>query len=350
MKILIGTGASEPERCTSKCMIKALKKNGHEVCVAGPVYGRNDTGQCSPDAVDIDLPDKPYPERYTYKEILDKCLWKPDAILQIEPHFYFTGEKPKEIKSFYWVLDPHRGGYAHRDMAVEGCFDTVFITQPFFSPAYNNYGLKTLFLPQALDQDRIHHDINIEPECDIAFIGETGIHESLLIFDKYDNSGFAYCDTLPDQIILRSEYREYAERAQLIGFLKDKFDVRIYAPQTGSDYCRVIQKGEIGFHRSLFKDIALRIFEIMACRRMLVADNVPYLETVLKNKDEISLLYNQYGFDPFLPNFKLDYEEAEQAVEKALNDVSRFKIQENGYQFVLNNHTYEKRAEQLIQY
>ena len=136
MKILIATAASEQEQCAAQCAIRAFKSLGHEVCVAGAVYGRNDVSIPSAEAGDIDLPDKPYPETYTYKEVLDKCPWTPDFILQIEPHFYFTGEKPKDMKSYYWVLDPHRGGIGHRDMALEGSFNAIFITQPFFVTSY----------------------------------------------------------------------------------------------------------------------------------------------------------------------------------------------------------------------
>ena len=346
MKILIGTGASEPERCTAKCLIQAFKDNGHEVCVAGPVYGRNDFGIPAADAVDIDVPDKPYPERYTYKEILDKCPWTPDFILQIEPHFYFTGDKPKDIPSFYWVLDPHRGGIGHRDMALEGSFNAIFLSQPFFVPSYAMHKLKVFWLAQAFDEKRIQYDPDIKPECDIAFVGETGIHEDLLVFDKYDSDGFFFTDKLPDQIILSSEQREYAERAQLLGYLTEDFDIRIYQKNIGG-YSKIIQKGEVGFNRSLFMDINLRLFEIIACKRLLVTDIVPHLDMLL-NPGEHFVPYGQFGFDPFNSNFRLDYEQLKEAVDFSLNNVGRDVIAQQGYNEVMMNHTYKRRAEQMV--
>ena len=118
MKILIGTYISGIDYETSHHMISAFKDLGHDVCVAGPTV-KYDISQPNPKLADIDLLDKPYPETYTYKEVLDKAPWTPDFILQIEPHFYFVGEKPKDIKSFYWVLDPHRAGIGHRDLILD---------------------------------------------------------------------------------------------------------------------------------------------------------------------------------------------------------------------------------------
>jgi glycosyltransferase involved in cell wall biosynthesis len=347
MKILIGTGASQPDRCASKCFIRAAKNLGHDVCVAGAVYGRNDTGSPSIEAADIDVPDKPYPETYDYSFILNQCPWTPDLIIQLEPHFYFVGDKP-DIPSFFWILDPHRGGIGHRDMAARGSFDAILITQPYFAKSYNDLGMKTYWVPQAYDQERIKWDPSITPECDIAFIGQTGLHDDILSFDKFDKDGYAYLDELPDQILLSSEHREYAERAQMLGYLMENFDVRIYADQLGSGYSRVIQKGEVGFQRSLFKDINLRVFEVPACGRILIADNVPNLEHIFQNGTHC-LMYEQYGYDPFLPNFKLDYEQLWENVDFALSNLKRFEICEAGYEYVTKNHTFEKRVEQVIQ-
>ena len=347
MKILIGTGASEPDQCASKCMIRAFKRLGHEVHVAGPVYGRNDISMPAKEAVDIDVPDKPYPETYTYKEILDKCPWTPDFILQIEPHFYFIGDKPKDIKSFYWVLDPHRGGTGHRDMAIQGNFTNIFISQPFFAPSYSIKNMDPLWLPQAFDDERIKYDPDVQPECDIAFIGETGLHEEMLICDKYDSDGFYYVDKLPDQILLRSKEREYAERAQLLGYLMEDYNVRIYEYNIGG-YSKIIQKGEIGFNRSLFQDISLKPFELAACKRLLVTDHVPHIDNLLKH-GEHCLLYGQFGFDPFNANFKLDYEQLKVSVDFALNNSKRDQIAQNGHDYVRTYHTYKVRAEQVIE-
>jgi hypothetical protein len=346
MKILIGTGASEPEQCAAKCAIRGFKRLGHEVCVAGPVYGRNDISIPTAEAVDIDLPDKPYPETYTYKEILDKAPWTPDFILQIEPHFYFTGEKPKDIPSYYWILDPHRGGLGHRDMALEGNFNAVLITQPFFVNSYSMKKIKAYWVAQAYDDERVQHDPLIQPECDLAFIGETGIHEDLLKFDKHDLDGFYYTDTLPDQII-PTESKEYAERAQLLGYLMEDFNVRIYERNVGG-YSKILQKGEVGFNRSLFLDINLRVFEIMACKRLLITDIVPHLDRLLQPLEHY-LPYGQFGFDPFNPNFKLDYEQVKEAFDFALNNTKRDEIAQKGYECAIKDHTYKRRAEQIVE-
>lgn len=346
MRIIIGMGASEPYYTTGKSLIRAFKALGHDICTAGPVYGRTALNVMHSDTMDIDLPDKPYPETYTYKEILDRAPWTPDFILQIEPHFYLIGQKPKGINSYYWVLDPHRGGIGHRNMARSGNFNAIFISQKAFVAPYITKGMQCYWLPQAVDIERIRPDKTIQEKCDLAFIGETGIHKDHLIYDKLDADGYEYLtgfDT--EDIRMWSPYGEYAERGILLVNLCKDFDVRIYKKQWGVAYTRIIQKGRIGFHRSLFNDIAMRVFEIMACKRALLTDRVENIDELMEHLKHV-VFYKQFGYDPRLPNFMLDYEMVKQYMIEILskNNV-RDAIAGEGYRHVKTYHTYKRRAE-----
>lgn len=349
MKILIGTyrfPSTDYETCHH--LINTFRKLGHEVCTAGPVMNRVDITTSDENTLDIDLPDKPYPETYTYKEILDKAPWTPDFILQIEPHFYFTGEKPKDIKSYYWILDPHRGGIGYRNLALQGNFNAIFLTHQFFMESYTSVGMKCYFLPFCFEPERIKYYPEITPECDIAFVGESGIHYDDLVFDKIDNEGFLYCDKISNEIRFLLEYGEYWERAKLLEYLMKKFNVRIYKKYFGDNYCKITQKGLIGFHRS-DNNIPPRVFETMACKRALVTDDVLGIANLLTH-GENAMIYRQYGYHPRHMNFLLDCESAENVVKDLLgNRQKRNMIAENGYELVHKNHTFIDRAQSIIE-
>jgi hypothetical protein len=347
MKIMIGIGASEPEYTTGKCLIRAFKRAGHEVCTIGAVYGRSDTSIWDQDRADIDLPDKPYPETYTYDEVIAMAPWRPNLILQIEPHFYLVGKKPAGIRSAYWVLDPHRGGLGHRDMAWHGHFDAVFITQKWFAESYVLRGMSLFWLPQAVDSERIKHDPSIKPECDIAFVGETGVDMTGITYDRVDLDGFRYMTKFSQPIKFRSEH-EYHERAVMIDKLSNDFNVRIYEKQTGENYAKIIQKGMMGFHRSLNNDIAIRLFEVMACKRPLVCDHVPHLEELMQPTNH-AFFYKQFGYSADLPNFQLEYEMARLMVSRLIEDTNvRDAIAGMGWRFVLEHHTYDVRVKTIL--
>lgn len=340
-KVLICTGAGEPDYTTSKSFIRALRRTTeHEVMTCGAMYK---SSKETTEKTDIILEDREFPELYSYEEILDKCKpFRPDVIIQIEPHCYIYGEKPKDIKSFCWFLDCHRGGYAYRNLARCGHFDAVFIAQRFFAAAYMRNISDVYFLPQAFDRERIKYSSKITPECDIAFIGESGI--AYLNYDKFDSDGFAYTNTIPNDLHLMSPYyKEYAERAHLLKRLSKDFDVRIYK-KNFDNYSKIIQKGRIGFHRSLFKDVTLRLFEICACRRALACDYMPFLEEMFIDKQDC-LMYYQFGFNHELENFELDYEQAHDAVKLLLEDNElRDKIAEQAQYYVYNKHTFDARV------
>lgn len=346
MKAIVCTYFSGQEYETSHLFVKALKRSGHTVCTAGPEADRFDTKLPRSFNLDIDLPDKKFPELYTYTEVLDKAPWIPDCIIQVEPHFYLTGDKPKDIKSYYWVLDPHRGGKTYRDLALQGSFNAVLITHRFFIESYASKGIKCYFLPFSLDSEEEKYDPDISIECDIAFAGETGISYEDIVFDKIDNDNIEYCDHLPDKIRFSSQYGDYAERAMLLKNLIRDFNVRIYRKCYEKQFSRSIQKGFLSFQRSA-NNIPGRIFEAMACRRALLADDVSGIEEILTHMQN-AIIYKQYRYNPVLSNFDLDYESLKTWVIFFLqNKLLRELIVENAHQLVYEKHTFACRVKTL---
>jgi len=299
-----------------------------------------------------------HPETWTYEEILDKCDKKPDLILQMDPHFYFVGEKPKDITCAYYVVDVHRGADVFRRMALAGNFDYIFMSHKYFMPIYERVGLNCFWLPRAYDDNYIKEFPEIEIECDIVFIGGTGLHKSINDFPIIDTKIMScyhegpYPDKPPWEKYKNWENHtmEYAERAEVLHRLSKDFNLRVYEDTSisrGPIYGKVTNRGKIIVNHSLWYDSALRNFEVLACNRFLITDMLPYQDELLQDGVHYRS-YRQY-FLPFLDNFKLEYEEIKELVEWYLkNDKARKYIAEKGRDFVMKYHTFKNRANTII--
>ena len=354
MKILIAC-AYTPHRkgwSSEESLIQAFRDLGHEVITTGPVIGNLD-GNITNEKRDIEVQDKAiHPETYTYKEILDRIEVKPDLILQIDPHFYFIGDKPN-IPCAIYIVDAHRGANVFRDMAIAGKFDYVFVAHKYFIPHFERKNLKCTWLPRAYDDNYIKEYPEIDVQCDITFCGETGLHPDIEKFNCFDSEiNLKYHDGPYPNVNPCGRYRswgnhtmEYSERAEILIRLSRDFNLRVYEKAFGPQYPKTICRGNMVVNHSLWKDSALRNFEVMACRRNLITDYVPFQEELLHNYCES---YNQY-FLPFLSNFDLEYEEIKLKVENILNNESIRNYQRSiAYDYVSTFHTFKNRAQTII--
>lgn len=105
----------------------------------------------------------------------------------------------------------------------------------------------------------------------------------------------------------------------------------------GEDHAKRLCMGKIVFQCSQFKEITRRIFEGMACGKMVITDRLP-LETKLHDlfvEDE-SIVY---------------YDNAEDAIDKiryyASHDQEREAIAANGYRNVMQFHTVKQRVNEI---
>lgn len=345
-KILVCTGGGEPVYSTNQSFVYALRSLGHDVKVCGPGYwDRN--------FADFAVPDKSFPELYSYEEVLEKTEFNGDLILQLEPHFYFHGQKPPGIKSAYYLTDPHRGGHAYYQLAKEGSFDFLFIGQRYYLPLFEDlYRTYACYLPVAFDSRRFDILPTIDPICDIAFCGQTGIGG--LTYDYQDELGkyATSVHSLKTWDSGRYEFSvptfDYSERAEILLHLMQDFNVRIYEPLYDNRYSKTIQKGTIGFQRSLLNDISIRCYEIMAAGRLLVTDRIPNLDQHFSNRVYCSL-YNSY-YKVFTVNFDLEYKEIHKQVKYYLNhSKERERIAASARDLIWHHHRWQNRAEQLLE-
>lgn len=352
MKITILTGLGETEFGSNICLAKALKKLGHDVWTVGPNYANTYSEQATRNKeADVVLKDTPYPHFYSYREILDVSPWMPDMIFAIDPRGAVNGEKPKDILSCFYSTDSHRAGELHMRLIQVGQYDIVFVGQGAYLPFFERSAPVVHVLWPAVEASRFPDDIHDEPVCDIIFVGHSGIAKPNPI------GGFREtCDFAPEcrRYDGRPPSYDYAERAEFLLRLSDDFDVRIdYSVWKTPDFCKTLQKGRIGFNRSILHDCSIRNFEVMAAGRPLVTDDIylpPTISPYWKLMGDIrcSHLYPSL-YRPFYPNFNIEYAYVKRIIQEYLNNKTlRVNTGLRARQYVLQNHTWENRAEDVI--
>lgn len=345
-------------------IVNGFKALGHNTITCGPDKGNFSEPLLSKH--NIPILDKPnHPETYDYDEIINlyriKYGYLPDLIVQLDSHFYFSGKKPKNIPCVYWIADVHRGPTIFRNMAIAGNFDKIFLTQKYYAPVFERVGLDCSILPWAYDDTCIFEQ-NTKAECDIVFVGTTGIKQDILkeyfaLYGEFDKELDLHYYRMHDLASLPIEKRlmgwenrslEYAERAELLVRLSQDFDVRVYERCYGTKLAQVLSRGCMGFHHSLRRDITLRLFEVPAVNRLLIADEIPYLEDYMINKKHL-VTFRPY-YQPIFAGFDLDYEEVKNiACYYLKHSDERCEIAQQGMQHVKKNHTFQCRAKQLLE-
>lgn len=360
MNILVCYSYVEPtlKPVSANGLIYALKAMGHNVITCGPTEGNYELPLKKGHDITV-LDKRDHPECYTYKEILEQVNVKIDLIIQTDSHFYFIGEKPN-IPCIYWIMDVHRSPIVFRKMAIAGKFDYIFIAQKYFMSVFERIkelNSRCYYLPWAYDSINIY-DENLEPQCDIVFCGTTGIKNFEYLPRCYDEElGVCYVTGLNlTTLLIEDKFEgydnlsfEYADRAELLIRLLKDFDVRIYdfVPVQNNIYRKILSRGRICFHRSLNRDITLRIFEGAAVNRLVVADEIPYLNEVMEDMKHL-IMYRQY-YQPQFSGFDLDYEEVKIIMRHYLNyDQERINIASCAKEHVLKHHTFINRATTLL--
>jgi len=124
---------------------------------------------------------------------------------------------------------------------------------------------------------------------------------------------------------------------QVKNALGDKFNNERYF--YGADHAKRLNMGKMVFQCSQYKEVTRRIFEGMACGKMVITDRLP-LETGMQDlfTDGEDIVY---------------YNDAQDAIDKiryyASHDDERMIIANNGYKKVMANHTCVQRIDDILQ-
>lgn len=225
----------------------------------------------------------------------DLDVHRPDYIINIEPVPYIV--KVEGVPSCYWEIDNHvimaNDEHWYKDV------DVVILAQKYFLPFYEQW--KTDYVPLGADPT-VHFDYTDEPVVnDLVLIGN---------------------DTYP-------------ERRKLLNILSTKYKVKTGQANAGEEYSRALSSSKIVFNKSMNLDINMRVYEALACGRMLLTDRIPFLDELLEDGK------HYVGYD--------NAEEMQRMAEYYLtHDEERNQIAKQGREHVILNHTYDQRLCQMI--
>lgn len=234
----------------------------------------------------------------------------PDLVLVIEPyiktHLDLSSFR-NSVKSFY-ALDPHSPGSSesYRKCGVWE-YDHIFCGQKDYIPMLQKLGCKRVcWLPYAADPDVFREDKNMRAKYDIAFLGAM----------------------TPDRVKVLSELTK-SFRILPVGHGKGAYymhDASI-AYSISRIVLQISNRGTLG----------ARIFEGMACNRLVAADKIRNgLDELTKDGKDIVLYQDLNGLEDSV-HYYLEHEDEMK------------KIAFQGYQLVTSKHTYRHRANKLLE-
>ena len=353
VRILVLCGGGEPFYSSSQGFIAALRELKCDVWSAGRRY----FDRC---LTDVELPPRQHPEYYSYKEVLDQSPWIPDLAICFDPGGFFSGEKPKGLRSILISTDAHRCGAMLREVIKKGSYDLFVNMQPNYSHFFTDLVKVHTSIP-AFDERRFSLDVHTEPVADISFCGQTGLalkEEHWNHPDGQDEVG-RYISNLKDRLPpnhLKYEFNflpsfDYSERGELLYRLSQDFDLRIYEPLWDERLQLALQKGRVGIGCSILRDLSLRSYEVGASGRPLVTDDVRVElhapTTSICAYPLATYLYWSQSYKPFYDNFSLTCGDVRGKVEMALSYNSQksatFYRERN-----FANHSWKSRAQEIL--
>lgn len=127
----------------------------------------------------------------------------------------------------------------------------------------------------------------------------------------------------------------YLNRKNWIDLIKTKFVIKEDIFVLGENMVKAINSYKIHFNRNLSDDINFRTFETLGCKTLLLTNYTPSLEKL-------------FDLDKHLIVYKSEFDLLDKIDYYIKNSKELYEISENGYDHVKSNHSYSKRAEQLI--
>ncbi len=263
--------------------------------------------------------------------------FKPDIFLEaggwnILPETISTLKK-MGIKTALWTIDPPR--IFQEIIEAAPYYDFVFCQGTEAVEILSKYRHNKLFwLPFACDPD-FHKPISLSSEelekykSDICFVG-SGWTTLYMQRQKYLENLIDY------NLSIWGPGWNTLKNSNLAPFIKGGFT----QPE---EWIKIFSASKIVFH-SHYDDpenkipcyqASPRVFEVLACGAFLLVDNQPDVRKLFKDKYHLAIFRS--------------LEELKELVKYYLeNDIERNKISQQGRKFVLSNHTFKHRVQDIL--
>jgi spore maturation protein CgeB len=124
-------------------------------------------------------------------------------------------------------------------------------------------------------------------------------------------------------------------RGEWINEINKNFNFKLDEFVIGRDMVNSINSYKIHFNRNILDDLNYRTFETLGCKTFLITNETPGLRDL-------------FEIDKHLVTYDSIHDLFEKINYYLNNPIERVKIESNGYDHVLQNHTYKKRMEYFV--
>lgn len=230
--------------------------------------------------------------------------WQPDFYLWVETGLnnFPTDLKQHTLPKVCYLIDSHIDYDKHLQIARN--FDFIFLAQQAYVQPMRQAGIHNVtWLPLACDPE-IHGKVEVAKQCDVGFVGSISSN--------------------PDR------------RNNLLERIDKRFNLdcqRKFMDEMAEHFC----KSRIVFNNAIRDDLNMRVFEALCSGSLLVTDSAPGsgLEELFKDKQHL-VIYNDENLEETISHY-------------LENESERERIARAGRKEVLASHTYEHRAQSMLQ-
>lgn len=233
-----------------------------------------------------------------FEEISKDC----DAILLFENYeigSWLPNLAASNKLKLFWSIDSHCVLSAHVSNAASHKIDIVLNAIESHMPSFNR---KAYYFPNCYPHDLMYPIPEIEKTHNIGFIGGDGT----------------------------------GPRVNTINYLKQKWGMRRPGFVIGDDMVREVNSYKIHFNMNIANDVNYRTFETPGMKTLLLTNKTENVQKLFEIGKHIEMYTSQGELDEKV-KYYLD------------NPDKRKEIEEAGYKHVLENHTFDCRAKQLIE-
>jgi glycosyltransferase involved in cell wall biosynthesis len=208
----------------------------------------------------------------------------------------------KVPRSVLWALDTHiKLKYL---LKIAPFYDYVFCAQKRDVEVFKEVNSNSYWLPYAADPT-IYKPYDVDIIYDVAFVGNLipGLHD---------------------------------ERIKLLNRIKRSFNTAIFQNVWLDEAVKIYSSSKLVFNRSINGDLNMRVFEAIACGRLLITDAANGILDIFEDKNHL-VIYNDSDLEELI-KYYLEYEE------------ERNKIANAGMEEIRKKHTYDVRLKEMLRH
>lgn len=224
------------------------------------------------------------------------------------------------VPKFVFALDMYRIYEFQKDWAKRIKADVVFSCQKDWTERFIKDGFNAVWMPVCCDP-YYHKPIDTPIINDVSFVGGMNMTVSKHRYDRLNllaNDGLKVDVHTQDDVFPGYSFQYQKHRAML------------------EDYSKIVCQSKFHFTATNAKDLEMRHFETLSMGRPILTDDCPGLKDLFDENDGVYV----YGSDDdMLIRARYICDNNEEVLKKVVN----------GQKKVLENHTYLKRLEQMLE-